>query len=445
MRRLSHKLAVFAIPASLVAIPFAATAQSSAAVPRHFYTSALYDDPVLAKAQALTLQAAEEATEANAPLLPEATLRSERGRQGNGPWVTSIELRIAQSLVNREALSTLAAARARAQAAVAEGDAARQDLLLRAASAWTLLDVRRQERQFAIADRDALAFQAARSQARFEVGLAPRIDAVETGAQQASAVARILTADVALDDARQAVTQIARSWTLAKQEDASIHRLWPIQAPRVVAPDHEPFAVTAARHRLNAANHARRAAQAARWPTLSLQLRYGRSSIATNKKIAPTPFRRRPSLILGLQVTMPLMGTAIASANVRRANAQWDAAAAELGIATRDATRSIRRLERAQQSNESIVHARQSAEAASRASVEATRAGLDTGTRTTVDALLSQRRLLDARRATANATATQFLDRLSLFAARGMLEATDLERPPTGLNLSIKEAARFPD
>jgi len=418
---------------------FTATANSATTESLRFYASALTDDPTLAKARALALKAVEEAKQAKAPFLPEAFFQGEHARGRSGEWVTSAELRITQSLVNREAMSILAAAKANARAAEAEGEAARQDLLVRAVSAWTLVEVRRQEHQFANADHDALAFQAARSRARFEVGLAPRVDAIETGAQQASAVARVLAAKVSLDDARQALAQIAPGWPIREQGEASIYRLRPAAAPRVVAPGHEPLAVTAARHRLEAASQARRAAQAARWPTLSLQLRYGRSSISTTQKAAPTPFRRRPSLIVGLQMTMPLMGSAIASTNVRRANAQWDAAAAELEIATRDSTRNIRRLERAQRSNESIVRARQSAEAASEASVHAARAGSETGTRTTVDVLISQQRLLDARRATANATATQFLDRLSLLAAHGALELPDLERPPIGLDLVIKE------
>lgn len=445
MRRPPSKFAFLMAFASLVAMPFAARAESPDTDPRQFYASALADDPVLAKARALALQAAEEATQIRAPLLPEATLRSERGRQGNGPWVTSTELRITQSLFNPKAVSMLAAATAKARAAAADGEAARQDLLLRAASAWALVEVRRQEHLFAIADRDALAFQAARSQARFEVGVAPSIDAVETGAQQASAVARVLAAEVALQDARQAVRQIARSWSAAGQEDVRIHRPWPSTTPRRGFPGHEPLAVTAARHRLDAANHARRAANAARRPTVALQLRYGRSSAGAAD--ASTLFRRRPSLIIGLQMTVPLMGPAIASANVRQANARWNAAASGFEIAMRDATRSIRRLELAQRANESIVRARQSAEAASRASVEATRAGLDTGTRTTVDALIAQRRLLDARRATANATATRFVDRLSLLAAQGTLELTDLEKPPSGRDPSIarQPTVRFPD
>lgn len=396
---------------------------------RQFYLSALGDDPVFAQAQAQARQMDEAAIQGAAALLPDVALRSARERLQNGRWVTSSELRITQPLLDRKTMSALAAARSRSRAAAADEEAARQDLLLRAASAWTIVGVRGQEHQFAIADRDALAFQAARSQARFEVGLGPRVDAVETSAQHVSAVARVLAAEVALDDARQAVTQIARIWSAPEQEDTRMHRSCPSTAQRVVSV-HEPLAVTAARHRLNAAGHARRGAQAARWPTMALQLRYGRSSVGTAERAAPTPFRRRPSLILGLQVTMPLMGSAIASANVRRANAQWNAAASELEIAKRNATRTIRRLELAKQANESIIRARQSAEAASQASVEATRAGLDTGTRTTVDALLTQRRLLDARRATANAKATQFLDRLSLLAARGALEVTDLERPP---------------
>jgi outer membrane protein len=439
MRHFLCRSASCAMFAGLLGMLFPATANSATTESRRFYASALYDDPTLARARALALQAVEEARQANAPLLPEVLFRGERARGWSGEWVTSTELRITQSLVNREAMSSLAAAKANARAAEANGEAARQDLLLRAASAWTLVEVRRQEHQFAIADRNALALQAARSRARFEVGLAPRIDAVEMDAQRAFAVARVLAAEVALDDARQAVAQIARSRPLPRQEDASTHRPWPRRAPRVVSPGHEPLAVTAARHRLDAASHAHRAAQAARWPTLSLQLRYGRSSVATSDRTAPTPFRRHPSVVLGLQLTMPLMGTAMASANMRRANAQWGEATAELEIATREATRTIRQLERTEQSNESIVRARQSAEAASRASVDATRAGLDTGTRTTVDAFLAQRRLLEARRATANAEATQFLDRLSLLAAHGALGLTDLEKPPIGRDLTIRE------
>ena len=408
----------------------ACNGEAIAADARQFYLSALGDDPEFAQAQAQARQMDETVVQGVAALLPDVALRSGRERLQYGRWVTSSELRITQPLLDRKATAALAAARSRARAAAADEEAARQGLLLRAASAWTTIGVRGQEHQFAIADRDALAFQMARSQARFEVGMAPRIDAIETGAQQASAVARVLAAEVALEDARQAVTQIARSWSAPGQEDARLRPPWPSATARVLVPGHEPLAVTAARHRLDAANHARRAAHATRWPTIALQLRYGRSSVGTAERAAPTPFRRRPSLILGLQVTMPLMGSAIVSANVRRANAQWDAAASELEIASRDGKRSIRRLELAQRANELIVRARQSAEVASRASVEATRAGLDTGTRTTVDALIAQSRMLDARRATANATATQFLDRLSLLAARGVLEVTDLERPP---------------
>ena len=358
-----------------------------------------------------------------APLLPEATLRSERRRQRNGQWVTSTEFRITQSLVNRKAVWKLAAARATARAVAADGDAARQDLLLRAASAWTLADVRRQERQFAIADRDALAFQAERARARRDVGLVPGLDAIETQAQRESAVSRVHAAGVALDDAQEALTQIARQG----HGHAWFGPARPQPPSAITLAPNEPPAVTAARHRLEAAGHRRYAARASRWPVVDLQLRYGRSS---GRADIPTPFDRRPGWMLGLQLTAPLMSPTATSANVRRANADWDAAKSELDIALRDATRTTRRLEATVLANDSVTHARESAEIAARAAVAATSAGIDTGTRTTVDALLAQRRLLETRRAAAQARANQFLDRLRLVAARGSLDESTLEIPP---------------
>lgn len=423
----------------LLLVSVACNGNASASDAREFYVSALTEDPVFAQARSEARKLDEAVTQARAALLPDVALLGTRQHLRNGRWLTTNEFRITQPLFDRKATSALATARSRSRAAAADEEAARQDLLLRVASAWATVGVRGQERRFAAADHDALAFQAARSQAHFAAGLAPCIDAVETGAQQASAAARVLAAEVALDDARQAVTQIVRSWPVSEQQAASARDVWPLTTSRVTMANHEPLAVTAARHRLDAAAHARRAALAVRWPTVSLQLRYGRSSAGLSDRSAPTPFRRRPSLILGLQVTMPLMGSTIASANVRRADAQWNAAASELEIASRDATRTIRRLELAQRANESIVRARQSAETASQASVEATRAGVDTGTRTTVDTLLAQRRLLDARRATENAAATRFLDQLRLLAARGVLDVTDLERLHTAPNPSNKE------
>jgi outer membrane protein len=123
------------------------------------------------------------------------------------------------------------------------------------------------------------------------------------------------------------------------------------------------------------------------------------------------------------------MSSVTTSANVRRANADWDAARAELDLALRDATRATRRLEAATIANESIRRARESAEIAAHAAVMATHAALEMGTRTTVDALLAQRRLFDTRRAAAQARANQFLDRLRLAAARGVLGESTLEMP----------------
>ena len=399
---------------------YAVTARSASTDSRRFYASALADDPVLARTQALTLQAAEEATQAMAPLLPQATLHSERGRQRNGQWVTWTEFRITQSLVNRKAMSNLAAARATARAVAADGEAARQDLLLRAASAWTLVDVRLQERQFAIADRDALAFQAERARARRDVGIAPGIDAIEAQAQRESSIAGVHASGVALDDAQEALTQIARQW----RGRSLSGRVRPQPPSAVTLVPHEPLIVTAARHRLEAAGHRRYVARASRWPLVDLQLRYGRSSGRTD---IPAPFDRRPGWVLGVQLTVPLMSRTATSANVRRANADWDAAKAELDIALRDATRTTRRLEATVLANESITHARESAEVAARAAVAATSAGLDTGTRTTVDALLAQRRLFETRRAAAQARANQFLDRLRLVAAHGALDASNVD------------------
>ncbi|WP_414694875.1 TolC family protein [Pinirhizobacter sp.] len=403
-------------------MPFAATVNSTPAGLSQFVTTALADDPTLARARALTLQAAEEARQARAPLLPEVSLRSERARQRNGLWVTSSELRMTQPLINRNATSTLAAVRAQARAVAADGEAARQDLLLRAALAWMFVDLRRQERQFAIADRDALAFQAKRSQARYDVGLAPRIDAIEAEAQRASAVARVHASEIALDDAREALAQIAAQWRKRPS-----HRRVPWRPSYPVAGEsHEALAVTSARHRLEAADHRRRAARVSRWPVVDLQLRYGRSNGRTD---APSPFGRRPGWVFGLRLTVPLMSSVTTSANVRRANADWDAARAELDLALRDATRATRRLEAATIANESIRRARESAEIAAHAAVMATHAALEMGTRTTVDALLAQRRLFDTRRAAAQARANQFLDRLRLAAARGVLGESTLEMP----------------
>jgi len=432
MRHSSCRSASLVILAGLLGVLYATTARSASADSRRFYASALADDPVLARTQALTLQAAEEATQAMAPLLPQATLHSERGRQRNGQWVTWTEFRITQSLVNRKAMSNLAAARATARAVATDGEAARQDLLLRAASAWILLDVRRQERQFAIADRDALAFQAERARARRDVGLAPGIDAIEAQAQHESAVSRVHASGVALDDAQEALTQIAQQWR---------GRSWfgpirPQPPPAVTLTPNESPAVTAARHRLEAADQRRYVERASRWPVVDLQLRYGRS---TGRADAPPPFGRRPGWALGLQLTVPLIGRAATSANVRRANADWDVAKAELDIALRDATRTTRRLEATILANDSITHARESAEIAARAAVAATGAGLDTGTRTIVDALLAQRRLIETQRATAQARANQFLDRLRLAAARGALGESVLEEPQPRSNNPIKE------
>jgi outer membrane protein len=404
--------------AVLVATFSACAVKSATTDARQFYSAALIDDPLLAEARAKSLEAAEKARQERAPLLPEAKVTVTRGRQRNGQWTTTSELRITQALMHRKANSTFAAARSEASAVAIEGEAARQDLLLRAASAWSLVDVRRQERQFAIADRDALAFQAERARARHDVGLAPRIDAVETQAQLDSAVARVYSADVALSDAREALTQIA-----GRRHERLPLALVPPRSP-AAATAGEPLAVTAARHRLKAADHRRHAARAARWPVVNLQWRYGQSS---GRPDTPTPFGRRSRWVVGVYLTVPLIGRAVTSANVRQANADWDVARAKLDIAARDANRTIRRLEAFGVANASITHARESAEDAARSAVTATAAGLDTGIRSTVDALLAQSRLLKARRAAVQARAKSFLDRLRLAAAYGVLREVDLD------------------
>ena len=138
-----------------------------------------------------------------------------------------------------------------------------------------------------------------------------------------------------------------------------------------------------------------------------------------------------------LQFTLPIYSGGATTSRVRQAEYRHRAARERLERTARETERATRDSYLGVMSEMSRVQALQQAVASARVALQATEAGYEVGTRTTVDVLDARRRLLDAETNYARSRYDYLINVLRLKLAAGVLEPTEV----ASVNATLNETA----
>ena len=429
------------------------------------YQEARASDPTLAGAEATKLATDENVDQARSALLPQigVSLDFTRSRGGdsstssvqdplypndptkripvNGISTTtntrSTNATLSQSILDISKWTALKANKYSASAGSATYDAAQQDLLVRAATAYFNVLSAMDELKFSQANEKALGRQLEQAQQKFDVGLAAITDVNAAKAQHDQAVATVIADQNALDQTREAVRQ------LTDKEPGDFKKLrddLPLDHP---VPD-DPKAwvdvalknnptLSSAAFQVDAAGENINSARAGHLPTITGQVGYGRSPSWGDSRLGGVGqfpnYAGDPKWgsTVSLTLNVPIFTGGYTQSRVRQAIYNRDYAQDQYEFNRRQVVAATRNDFRSVIAGASEVEANKASVVSAQSSVEATQAGYEVGTRTIVDVLIAQQTLLQAQSAYSAARHTFVLSGLLLKQAAGVVEVKDLE------------------
>ncbi len=425
------------------------------------YARALQNDPLIREAEANRLAALESKPQALSALLPQLSASAgydKRKTDGTSPFSTatdtgdvvtfvgqtdvdatteSWDVTLRQSIFRWENWVTLG--RADKQVAQAEVDyqAAQQDLILRTAEGYFNVLAAKDTLTAAEATYDALGRQLEQAEKRFEVGLIAVTDVQEAKAAYDSATAALIQAKRILATQQEFLRELTGDTfdTLNGPGEKL-----PLSAPD---PANEEDWVRFAMDQNLQLSSSRIAAEIARddislqrgghYPSVDLFLSRGNQDVSgdrrfsftdagtTTRSISPLASNTDDTTI-GIQLTVPIYSGGATSSRVRQAEYRHRAARERLERTARATERDTRDAYLGVMSEMSRVQALQQAVESARVALQATEAGYEVGTRTTVDVLDGRRRLFEAETNYARSRYDYLINVLRLKLAAGALD-----------------------
>lgn len=428
------------------------------------YTQARQADPTLAIADSTKAAVGEGVDQARAALLPQISaslgylhddgnsnsISPETNAANTGlvflPVDTAFRNRtrqaqgiLTQSLFNWGNITRLRGARETAQASGSDYDAATQDLLVRTATAYFGVLTSEDQLAFAQANEKALARQLDQAEQRYQVGLSAITDVHEARANHDSAVAQVITAQNAVDTARETVSQITGKdfGDLKKlREQLPLEKPEPseLQAWVDVAVKQSPL-LASKQHSLDAAQLNISTQRSGHLPTLNASIvrtdtpAWGNNATSFNGSgvvMSPSTALNNDTAI-GITLNVPIFTGGLVSSQVRQAVFQRDVAQDQVELQRRQVVANTRNSYRAVIAGISEVEATKQAVVSAQSALDATQAGFEVGTRTIVDVLLSQQSLFQAQSAYSQARHQFVLSGLQLKESAGVVEVKDIE------------------
>jgi outer membrane protein len=337
-------------------------------------------------------------------------------------------LSLSQNLYNSETSSQIDAVEATVRKAEAEYKAAEQDLIIRVTEAYFNILSAQDTVAFAGAEKNAIGRQLEQAKKRFEVGLIAITDVKEAQASYDASVASEISANNSLDNAREALQLI-----IGQPLDAplstigdSVQLLIPQPADRnawIAQAQKNNLTLMSAEAALQAASENRKVAQSGNKPTVNLIASYTDNEIDSDN----SGNFNSDDLTLSVQLKMPLYTGGYTSSNIDQAEANFRTAQNSLMFQKRTVTQLTSTAYLAIVSGISQVNALEQALASSTAALEATQAGFDVGTRTSVEVLNSLRETYRSKRDYASARYNYLVNTLKLKQAAGLLNDEDLK------------------
>ena len=432
-------------PVVAVAFVFslAASAPVSAEDLMQVYREAQRNDPSLAAARANWEATQERVPQARAGLLPNVSLSAStnanyfgtdvdtdpRVRVNRGFGIGGLTVSASQPLYRY----ANAVAYSQAVQQVEQADftlaSARQDLILRVATAYFDVLLAQFNVELAESQKAAVSEQLAQARRNFEVGVATITDTNEAQAKYDSIVAQEISSRNELENRRTALRAIIGRFP------QDLKRLGAGFEPTSPSPNSldawvdralaDNLNVRIARYNSEIATLEIERQRAGRLPTLDLvasaNAQAGTGSINTNA------FNDIRQAAIGLALTVPLYQGGFVESRVREALALQENARQNLEVARRNALFSAQTGFTGVNSAAASVKAFEQALVSAQTAYESNRTGQEVGVRTNLDVLNTQQNVFQTRRDLAQAYFNYLIGILRLKAAVGSLDEQDLE------------------
>jgi outer membrane protein len=432
------------------------------------YAKAQRNDPAIREAEANKMATLEQRPQARASLLPQLDLNSSWRNQvsdgitsnqfgavsdqENDSDTTTWSVDLSQTLFNTDQWRRLKRTDKVVAQAEIDYQVARQDLIIRVSEAYFNVLASQDTLVSEQATKDAIARQLEQAERRFEVGLIAITDVKESQAAYDDAVALEIAAKRSLASAKEALREITSEYpqTLAAPGDE-----FPLVPPNPqVEQDwvdialQQNLSLESARIGAEISRENVRIARGGHFPTVSLDASLGNfnreSDITDNITGAPSQTEiDQDETSFGVSFNLPIYSGGGVSAAVQEQvylhrasrenyektarNTEREARDAYLGVIAEIAR--VRALARSVESNQTAL--------------EATEAGYDVGTRTTVDVLNARESLFRAQTQYARVKYDYLINVLKLKQAAGTLSATDVSEINNWLAVS-EELEKIP-
>ncbi|MGH8496356.1 MAG: TolC family outer membrane protein [Gammaproteobacteria bacterium] len=452
-RSMSFIAAIAALAAGLLAAQAVPAADLGDA-----YERAVQSDPLLREAEANRLAALEAKPQARALLLPQLNFQASRTEteiEGAGSFFqpggetgfvipfnqqedstdTVFNLQLQQTLFRWDQWVALRQADSTVAQAEANYLAAQQDVITRVAQRYFDVLAARDTLESEEVAKQAIARQLEQAEKRFEVGLIAITDVQEAQAAYDQAVAAEIAASRNLATARELLREITGEYfaDLAAPGDEM-----PLEPP--VPASEEEWVAIAMDQNLNlissrlGADIAReqiKLQRAQHYPTLDLVASRNEfdseADLIVDGQAGPSEDDFTTDTI-ALQLNFPIFSGGLTTSRVREAVYLHRAAKEQLERVARETERLARDSYLGVLTGISRVEALGQAVESSRTALEATEAGFEVGTRTTVDVLDARRNLLAAQTNYARSRYDYVLNMLQLKRAAGTLTAEDISQ-----------------
>jgi outer membrane protein len=435
------------LTASLTAV------SAGAADLRDVYERALTSDPLIREADANRLAARESRPQAIAALLPQIAASgryNDEERDSSGAFVqpgnpptpevrdsdgnsSTWDVTLRQNIFRWQNWATLR--RANAQTAQAEADysAAQQDLILRTSEAYFNVLAAQDTLEAAVAAHDAIGRQLEQSDKRFEVGLIAVTDVQEAKAAFDSATAALIQAKRNLATAQERLRELTgETFDVLEKPGANM----PLTGPNPASPEDWVQLAMQQNARLISSRLAADITRAdigfergGHFPTLDVVV--SRSHFDSEATISGSSAGDIDSdsddTVVSLQVTVPIVSGGATRSRVRQAQFLNIAARERLERTARETEREARDAYLGVNSEVARVQSLRQAVESAMTALQATEAGYEVGTRTSVDVLEARRRLFEAQTNYARSRYDYLLNVLRLQLAAGTLDREGLE------------------
>lgn len=456
---------------------FAASAVSAADL-LAVYQDALVNDPQIRRADALRKASREARPQAWSSLLPQVTgsgtwtrgeTNSTQPSPQNDPATGQIQLfprqtelkpdtrrwslDLRQNLFSWANWATLRAANSQVAQAEADYQAAQQDLMQRVAQRYFGVLSAQDNLEAQQAAQEAFSRQLDQANKRFEVGLIAITDVQDAKAARDQATAAVIAAKRALATAEEQLREVTgQKYDKLAKPGADMPLKSPVPADEQQWVDislDQNLALISSRLAADIARENVRVAFGGHLPTIDLvatrdhQEGHGTAQFSPALPHIPFPTENNEKTY-GLQISVPIFSGGLTQSRVREQQYRWIAAKELVTTNSRATERAARDAYLGVISEMARVEALRQALESSQTALQATEAGYEVGTRTSVDVLDARRLLVQAQTNYAQSRYDYLLNVISLRLAAGNLDKATLDQLNALLTVTVQTAPTAP-